>query len=147
MQEVLSSSQLDDATTAQIAELLGGQAVKLTPRQLWLSFVPNTTMVQNPPLQNFVGFANQPGTPQPTSLLVVNAGDLAVACVQGFSIGVPQEIATELFLAWLIPGSTMSSAAQAAAPNTSIGNWPLQPGYPYWYTPPATSAPVLATTT
>ena len=131
---------VDDTTNEQMANLLGGAGIKLQPRGLWRDGQPNTSIVPVAAAQNFVAFADQPNAPTPTSLLVVNGGDLAQAATQWSSV-LPQEISREIGIAWLIQGATMSPAAQAALPSSPQANWPsIQAlGMVYWYTPPATS--------
>src|ERR1035438_9958887 len=76
---VLNSTDfVDDATAAQMAQLLGGTVVKLKPRSTWgFGQVNNTPPAWNLPLQNFVALAGQANAPNPNALLVLNGGDLA----------------------------------------------------------------------
>jgi len=67
-------------------------------------------------------------------VVVINGGDLAQAAEQGSSV-LPQEVAKELLLSYLIPGSTMSQAAQDALPSSPVASLPAQPVY--WFTPSA----------
>jgi len=131
---------LDDFTTQQLAELLGGSPLKLNPRGNWINGqVNNVTPGLILPQQNFVAFAGQPNTPTPGALLVVNAGDLAQAATQS-EYFMPIEQYRELALSYLIAGSVTSAAAQSAGKAALPGgplSWPAPPTY--WYTPPSGS--------
>jgi len=125
---------VDTATADLMASLLGGEVVQLFPRGNWCyGQVNNIAPGLILPLQNFVAFPKQPGAPTPSSLLVVNGGDLAQACTQAVYF-MPQELYTEQAISYLIPNSTMSAAAQAALATSPVNSWPKQPVY--WYTPP-----------
>ena len=131
---------LTDAGAAQLADLLGGapngvSVVKLQPRVLWLNGVPNSSQLQNLPLQNFIAFADHPGAPNPADLLVVNAADIATQACVGFTFGLPVLLAKEQAIAYVVPGSSMSDAATAALDSSPIANWPPTPTY--WLTPDA----------
>lgn len=129
----------DDATSALIAELLDAQVVKVIARSVWMNGDPNNpTLKIGVPLQNYAGFAGQPGAPSPNSLLIVNMGDIACAAVQGYYF-LPEEIAVEQVLGappgGLIPGAVMSDAAVAAMNGSPVASWPVR--QPTWYTPTA----------
>jgi hypothetical protein len=126
-------SFVDDTTAAKMATLLGGQVIKLTAREVWPYGNPNGPMQPNVPLENFIAWDNQTGAPQPNSLLVINAGDLADTCTQGFTFGLPLEEALEQSLFYLIPGSTMSQQAQNDWGNSPVSARPVK--QPCWYTP------------
>jgi hypothetical protein len=126
-------SFVDPNTAQQMADLLGGQVLPLPAREVWPMNNPNGSIPPNVPDELFISFANMPNAPTAGALLVVNGGDLAQACTQNFSFGLPQEEATEQTIAYLIPGSTMSPQATAALPESPISTWPPQPQY--WYYP------------
>src|ERR1035441_8190374 len=55
-----STDFVDDATAAQMAQLLGGTVVQLKPRSTWgFEQVNNTPPEWDVPLQNFIAFAGQ----------------------------------------------------------------------------------------
>jgi hypothetical protein len=132
----------DDATTAQIAKLLNGQAIKVPARSFWRNADPSRLTVSNAslvPLQNYVGFAGQSGAPS-GALMIVNAGDIAIAAGRGYYF-MPRELAVEEVLAAMIPGATMSDAAAAALPTSPVSMWGNLA--PIWYVPPVAAAPIV----
>lgn len=125
---------ITDTQSAQVASLLGAQVVKLQPRSCWYNSVPNSCPTPNLPPQNFLSWPGQPGVPSPNSLLVVNVGDIVVQGAVPFYF-MNRELAVELAVSYLIPGSVTSPDAAVALPSSPFATWPPLTVGPYWYTP------------
>jgi hypothetical protein len=129
----------DDATSAQMAALLPGcTVIKMVPRSYWRNGDPTRLTMEPAPAanQNYLSFPDQPGAPSPQALLIVNAGDIACACEQGYYFMAPP-LALEEVLAALIWGSIMSDAATAALAYSPVPGWEINV-QPTWYTLPVT---------
>ena len=101
---------LDDATSATIAKILGGEVIKLFPFGVWQMGVPNTTNGTSTPLANFIAWPTGNGK----EMQIIPAAWIGCQMMQSWAVyGFDLLQSMEIGLALTIPGSVPSPEVAA----------------------------------